>query len=163
VKDEPASPDKQLLDEIRHGAEANVKALLKKGVDPNTKQEFFGFSALTIAINSGFPSMVETLIEAGADVNERDAKNRTRLEHAIDKYAVARFARTSLSDKYAANYAKKIVAALATSPRISPVAKTSAGVSIADYARSAGLDDIADMLSGKSAQGKSASGAVTDI
>jgi len=157
-------PDsKPLLDEIRRGAEANVRALLKKGADPNTKHEFFGFSALTVAINSGFPALVELLIESGADVNERDAMNRTRIEHAIDKYVVATFVRTSVSDKYAAAYAKKITLLLASAPRLSAAAKASKGAAIADYARQAGLDEIADILAQKAAASRASAGAVADI
>jgi ankyrin repeat protein len=156
--------DARLLAGIRRGAEADVRALLKKGANPNARDEKLGFSALTLAINSGFPALVEMLVEAGADVNERDARNRTRLEYAIDKYTVARFVRTSLSDKHAAPYAKKIAGIIAAAPRLSAAMKASTGAAIADHARKAGLDEIADTLARHTAAGTAAvAGSAVDI
>lgn len=159
----PAPDSSQLLADIKRGAEANVRAALKQGADPDTKDAKSGQSALTAAIDSGFPNMVEMLIEKGANVNERDHRNRSRLEHAIDKYSVARFVRTSLSDKYAATYAKKIADIVAAAPRLDPAVKTSTGRSLADYARDAGLSDIAALLSKNSPAQSSAGGNAVDI
>lgn len=144
-----SSDDAELITAIKSGAEANVRAFLKKGASANAREEKTGHSALTLAINKGNPPEVEALIAAGADVNERDSKNRTRFEHAVDKYMVARFVRTSLTDKHAAVYAKKIVALVASAPGFSPIAKTSYGTDSAAYARKAGLSELADMLTQK--------------
>lgn len=135
---------------------------MKKGVNANATEEVTGWSALTLAINKGSPPEVEALIAAGANVNEKDTKNRTRLEHAIDKYMVARFTRTTLADKHAAPYAKKIVGIIASTLSLNLGAKTSNGSDHASYARKAGLKEIADALAANTTKAQSGVAGRTD-
>lgn len=69
---QPAASGKmgqELFVAVDHRDVAGVKALLKQGADPNS-HNFLGFSPLDIAAASFQPEMMETLLEAGAKVDD---------------------------------------------------------------------------------------------
>jgi len=66
------------------GATPLVDLLLKRGANPNLRQEG-GWTALHAAAQAGNRSMVETLLANGANVNQRADNNQTALDMALLK------------------------------------------------------------------------------
>ena len=66
---------------VESGNVAVVKALLKRGVDVNTK-DGFGHTALHTASKNGHSAIVELLLKADATMNARDQDERTPLQLA---------------------------------------------------------------------------------
>ena len=60
---------------------SKAEEFLKKGQDPNSKQEE-GFTALHLTSSSGEDKIVKLLLKYGADVNSLDKGDRTPLHHA---------------------------------------------------------------------------------
>ena len=60
-----------------------VKALIRKGVDVNIKEEKHGRTALLYAVWLGDIETVQALIDGGADVNAKDIEEATILDIAI--------------------------------------------------------------------------------
>ncbi len=69
VSDIP-SLEGQLLEASENGESKQVSNLLKKGVDPNTKDSARGYSALVWGAMSGETAVVKALVKAKADVNQ---------------------------------------------------------------------------------------------
>jgi ankyrin repeat protein len=67
-----------------------IKALLRRGADPNLKNDL-GETPLMVATTSSGPSaeVVKILLAAGADPRARDNQGRTALSR-LDQYAIAK-------------------------------------------------------------------------
>lgn len=71
------------LEQVRLGNIRAVRAYLDAGMSPNTSTWSRGRSALmTASMSANFSSMVIVLINAGANVNQRDRSGKTALMHA---------------------------------------------------------------------------------
>ena len=73
-----ADINSDLLKAAKKGDTAKVKALLKDGADPNTRNER-GSTPLSLAATKGHDDAVKILLNAGADVDPRDGAGRTPL------------------------------------------------------------------------------------
>ena len=79
------SPDAALLAAVNRGASAReVRALLQRGA--NADASFLDRGALAIAVRTSGPGAVVALLEAGATLEQKDAKGWTPLMHAIDAH-----------------------------------------------------------------------------
>jgi hypothetical protein len=78
----PSSPTAQLIEAAGMGDTEAVRSLLQEGVDVNTKNEVFGYTALILAARQGHADTVRVLLENGADVNTADRYGSTALRWA---------------------------------------------------------------------------------
>lgn len=64
-----------------------IKKLLKAGADPNIQDKFNNWTALmNLAIWSGDTDLMETLVEAGADINAKNNDGQTALDILKNEY-----------------------------------------------------------------------------
>ena len=77
--------DKELFDAVGKGDAAKVRELLKRGANPNARNEL-GDTPLHLAAFWGHADVARLLLEHGADVNARDASGRTPLHEAANGY-----------------------------------------------------------------------------
>ena len=56
-----------------------IHSLVKKGVDVNTKNEPYEYTALHYGCRNGHANVIPPLVKAGIDVNAKDTKGRTAL------------------------------------------------------------------------------------
>lgn len=61
--------ENQLIEAAQNGDLSTVKELINKKVNVNAREKYFSNSALIMAAQDGFTSIVETLLAAGADPN----------------------------------------------------------------------------------------------
>ncbi len=66
---EKTPEEEALLFAAQQGDLAQVKSLLKQGVNPNWSEAYRKFKPVTVAAANGYYDIVETLIKAGADIN----------------------------------------------------------------------------------------------
>ena len=73
-----------LIDAVRSGDIQNVRELLDRGADPNSRGRF-GNTALIVAAWNGLTEIVELLLDRGADPNFEDNIGRTALIEASEE------------------------------------------------------------------------------
>jgi uncharacterized protein len=73
-----------LIEACETGRENVVAALLSKGANLNLTN-VNGFSALHLAVDKGFLTIVKMLVEAGADLSIQDDADETPLDWAVRK------------------------------------------------------------------------------
>ena len=73
------------LADLNHFRTEYVQDVLEeaKGEDVNAKDDQFGWTALMYAATNGHTTVVEVLLDKGADVNATDTKGRTALMLAV--------------------------------------------------------------------------------
>ncbi|KAH2542215.1 hypothetical protein KXW97_003527 [Aspergillus fumigatus] len=71
-----------LLWAVKHGHEAVVKQLLKKGADLESKDKRFGQTPLSWAAKHGHEAVIKQLLEKGADLESKDQYGQTPLSWA---------------------------------------------------------------------------------
>ncbi|MEP7361864.1 MAG: ankyrin repeat domain-containing protein [Acidobacteriota bacterium] len=73
------SSEERFLLRAQNGETGELRALLAAGLSPSTKDGATGATALMLATAGGYPETVQFLIEAGANVNAKDANGTTAL------------------------------------------------------------------------------------
>ena len=73
--------DKELFEAVRKGDAAKVRELLKRGANPNARDER-SLTPLHWAAAKGYAEVVRLLLERGADVNAKSEAGWTPLHHA---------------------------------------------------------------------------------
>ncbi|CAF1169182.1 unnamed protein product, partial [Didymodactylos carnosus] len=82
----PSFCETPFLCAIRYSNETLVKKLCDKGVDVDQPNEDTGMTALMLASTMGFDSIVNVLLDAGAQPNQVDFQGNTALHHAAAGY-----------------------------------------------------------------------------
>jgi ankyrin repeat protein len=79
IPDDPRKRELLLAAEAGRGRVGNVRALLDLGVDPNSRGDFGGFTAIGIAAAKGQAEVVRELLERNADPALLDGMGRNAL------------------------------------------------------------------------------------
>ena len=81
--DENAKNEEDLVNAAKEGNIEEMKSLIQKGADVNSKDKDGGYTLLILAIGYDYADIVTMLIKAGADVDAQDNKGNTPIIWAI--------------------------------------------------------------------------------
>ncbi len=75
--------DKKFLKLCKHGSVQEISDALKDDANPNAKGKVYGYTALMNAAEQNkAPEVIATLLNVGADINDKDTLGMTALKWA---------------------------------------------------------------------------------